>query len=81
MIILTHLTSQPQQLVVFMYCIVSYSYIFCNQGNQNADNLHYAALRDHKANRSTRQKDNTMGECVYSSVGQQIWTPELEFHL
>lgn len=40
------------------------------QGNQDSDNLHYAALRDHKVNRSKRQKDNTNTECVYSSVKQ-----------
>ncbi|XP_051284741.1 uncharacterized protein LOC127379325 isoform X2 [Dicentrarchus labrax] len=38
--------------------------------NQDAENLHYAALRNHKANRSRRQRDNTMSECVYSSVKQ-----------
>uniref|UniRef100_A0A3Q4I874 Uncharacterized LOC102797216 n=1 Tax=Neolamprologus brichardi TaxID=32507 RepID=A0A3Q4I874_NEOBR len=40
------------------------------QGNQDSDNLHYAALRDHKVNRSKRQRDNTNTECVYSSVKQ-----------
>ncbi|XP_053199011.1 signal-regulatory protein beta-2-like [Scomber japonicus] len=39
--------------------------------NQDADNLHYAAIRDRKANRPRRQQDNTMTECVYSSVKQQ----------
>ncbi|XP_040887420.1 uncharacterized protein LOC121177241 isoform X3 [Toxotes jaculatrix] len=37
---------------------------------QDSDDLHYAALRNHKVNRSTRQRDNTFGECVYSSVRQ-----------
>ncbi|XP_026007588.1 uncharacterized protein LOC113011930 [Astatotilapia calliptera] len=40
------------------------------EGNQDSDNLHYAALRDHKVNRSKRQRDNTNTECVYSSVKQ-----------
>ncbi|XP_053199013.1 uncharacterized protein LOC128383411 [Scomber japonicus] len=39
--------------------------------SQDADNLHYAAIRDRKANRPRRQQDNTMTECVYSSVKQQ----------
>nr|XP_046236415.1 immunoglobulin kappa light chain-like [Scatophagus argus] len=37
---------------------------------QDTENLHYAALRDLKANRSRRQKSNTNDECVYSSVKQ-----------
>ncbi|XP_032363548.1 uncharacterized protein LOC116707327 isoform X2 [Etheostoma spectabile] len=36
----------------------------------NADNLHYAALRDDMGNRSRRQRDSTNTECVYSSVKQ-----------
>uniref|UniRef100_A0A3B4YQP8 Uncharacterized LOC111647034 n=1 Tax=Seriola lalandi dorsalis TaxID=1841481 RepID=A0A3B4YQP8_SERLL len=36
----------------------------------NADELHYAALREHKASSSRRQRDDTMSECVYSSVKQ-----------
>ena len=35
------------------------------------DNLHYAALRKNKVTRSTRQRDNTSSECVYSSVRQR----------
>ncbi|XP_068569683.1 uncharacterized protein [Cebidichthys violaceus] len=38
------------------------------EGKQDADNLHYAALRDHRANESRRQRDNTKTACVYSSV-------------
>ncbi|XP_030609772.1 uncharacterized protein LOC115797351 [Archocentrus centrarchus] len=38
------------------------------EGSQDSDNLHYAALRNHKVNRSKRQRDNTNTECVYSSV-------------
>ncbi|XP_049423487.1 uncharacterized protein LOC125883337 [Epinephelus fuscoguttatus] len=37
---------------------------------QDADNLHYAAIQEHKANRSRKQRDDTMSECVYSSVKQ-----------
>ncbi|XP_053199375.1 uncharacterized protein LOC128383812 [Scomber japonicus] len=37
---------------------------------QDADNLHYAALRDSKVSRSKRQRDDTWNECVYSSVRQ-----------
>nr|XP_046237535.1 uncharacterized protein LOC124054996 [Scatophagus argus] len=37
---------------------------------QETENLHYAALRDLKANRSRRQRSNTNSECVYSSVKQ-----------
>ncbi|CAK6973019.1 signal-regulatory protein beta-2-like [Scomber scombrus] len=39
--------------------------------SQDADNFHYAAIRDRKAKRSRRQQDNTMTECVYFSVKQQ----------
>ncbi|XP_030609768.1 immunoglobulin kappa light chain-like [Archocentrus centrarchus] len=35
---------------------------------QNEGNIHYAALRHHKADRSRRQRNNTKTECVYSSV-------------
>ncbi|CAK6973026.1 uncharacterized protein LOC128383706 [Scomber scombrus] len=38
------------------------------EGYQDADNLHYAALREHKVNRPKRQRDDTTSQCVYSSV-------------
>uniref|UniRef100_A0A4W6DGG8 Ig-like domain-containing protein n=1 Tax=Lates calcarifer TaxID=8187 RepID=A0A4W6DGG8_LATCA len=41
------------------------------EGHQDADNLHYAALREYKVSRSRRQRDDTKSECVYSSVKQQ----------
>ncbi|XP_078137836.1 uncharacterized protein LOC144537857 [Centroberyx gerrardi] len=42
-----------------------------NAADQDADNLHYAALSENKANRSRkRQRDNTKTECVYSSIRQ-----------
>ncbi|XP_044196485.1 uncharacterized protein LOC122973212 [Thunnus albacares] len=37
---------------------------------RDADNLHYAALRENKVSRSRRQRDDTLTECVYSSVKQ-----------
>ncbi|XP_059210878.1 uncharacterized protein LOC131989614 [Centropristis striata] len=40
------------------------------QDHQVADNLHYAALQDLRANRSRKQRDNTDSECVYSGVKQ-----------
>ncbi|XP_069578914.1 uncharacterized protein [Brachyistius frenatus] len=40
------------------------------EGNQNADDLHYAALSVDLPNRSRRQR-STNSECVYSSVKQQ----------
>ncbi|XP_062301089.1 uncharacterized protein LOC134006040 [Scomber scombrus] len=40
------------------------------EGNQDADNLHYAALKESKVRRSRRQRDDTRTECVYSSVRQ-----------
>ncbi|XP_022607915.1 immunoglobulin kappa light chain-like isoform X2 [Seriola dumerili] len=40
------------------------------EGYQDADNLHYAALNVKLPNRSSRQRDNTKTECVYSSVRQ-----------
>ncbi|XP_042258208.1 uncharacterized protein LOC121890022 [Thunnus maccoyii] len=40
------------------------------EGHQNEENIHYAALGEHKINRSRRQRNNTETECVYSSVKQ-----------
>ncbi|KAM8747228.1 uncharacterized protein AB9X84_015321 [Acanthopagrus schlegelii] len=40
------------------------------EGDQDADNLHYAALNVKLPNRSKRQRNNTNNECVYSSVKQ-----------
>ncbi|XP_044196615.1 uncharacterized protein LOC122973273 [Thunnus albacares] len=40
------------------------------EGHQNEENIHYAALKEHKINRSRRQRNNTETECVYSSVKQ-----------
>ncbi|XP_067436383.1 uncharacterized protein [Thunnus thynnus] len=40
------------------------------EGYQDADNLHYAALRENKVSRSRRQRDDTRTECVYSGVRQ-----------
>ncbi|XP_076581004.1 uncharacterized protein LOC143316990 [Chaetodon auriga] len=37
---------------------------------QDSDSLHYAALREYRINRSTRQSQDTQNECVYSSVRQ-----------
>ncbi|XP_044196589.1 uncharacterized protein LOC122973256 isoform X1 [Thunnus albacares] len=38
------------------------------QGYQDADNLHYAALNANVGNRSRRARNNSKNECVYSSV-------------
>ncbi|XP_053271656.1 uncharacterized protein LOC128429842 [Pleuronectes platessa] len=38
------------------------------EGNQHADDLHYAAVNVNVASRSRRQRDNTNDGCVYSSV-------------
>ncbi|XP_068444449.1 uncharacterized protein [Clinocottus analis] len=40
------------------------------QSHQDADDLHYAALRDHRANGPSRQREDSHSECVYSSVRQ-----------
>ncbi|XP_040887408.1 immunoglobulin kappa light chain-like isoform X2 [Toxotes jaculatrix] len=37
---------------------------------QDSDNLHYAALKNHKVNRTRRQRDDNLSECVYSEVRQ-----------
>uniref|UniRef100_A0A3Q1J6F0 Ig-like domain-containing protein n=1 Tax=Anabas testudineus TaxID=64144 RepID=A0A3Q1J6F0_ANATE len=37
---------------------------------QNEENIHYAALKKHKTNRSRRQTNNTDTECVYSHIKQ-----------
>lgn len=51
-----------------LYDIVIYCFIFYYQGDQNEENIHYAALREHKSNRPRRQRNNGNTECVYSSV-------------
>ncbi|XP_060951838.1 uncharacterized protein LOC133028819 [Limanda limanda] len=38
------------------------------EGNQHADDLHYAAVNVNVSSRSRRQRDNTNDECVYSSI-------------
>ncbi|XP_034471281.1 immunoglobulin kappa light chain-like isoform X1 [Hippoglossus hippoglossus] len=38
------------------------------EGNQHADDLHYAALNVNVSSRSRRQRDNTNDQCLYSSV-------------
>nr|ACU27033.1 novel immune-type receptor 4 [Dicentrarchus labrax] len=40
------------------------------EGNQDADNLHYAALSVNHPNRPRRQRNSTKDECVYSGVRQ-----------
>ncbi|KAM9335451.1 uncharacterized protein ABDE67_020433 [Symphorus nematophorus] len=40
------------------------------EGHRDADDLHYAALSVHTANRPRRQRNNTKTECVYASVKQ-----------
>ncbi|XP_047463627.1 uncharacterized protein LOC125021552 [Mugil cephalus] len=39
-----------------------------NTGHQDADSLHYAALRETRVARPRSQRDNTMTECAYSAV-------------
>ncbi|XP_041821581.1 uncharacterized protein LOC121626902 isoform X2 [Chelmon rostratus] len=38
--------------------------------DQDSENLHYAALREHRIKRTTKRKDDTQNDCVYSSVRQ-----------
>nr|ACU27032.1 novel immune-type receptor 3 [Dicentrarchus labrax] len=38
--------------------------------SSDSDNLHYAALKAHKVNRSTRLRNDVQSECVYSGVRQ-----------
>ncbi|XP_058481668.1 uncharacterized protein LOC131456962 [Solea solea] len=38
------------------------------EGRQDADNLHYAAFKDPKCSRLRRRQDDSVNECVYSSV-------------
>ncbi|XP_006809769.1 uncharacterized protein LOC102783198 [Neolamprologus brichardi] len=42
-----------------------------HQDSENKENLHYAALRNHKTNRSRKKTDQTQSDCVYSSVKEQ----------
>uniref|UniRef100_A0A3P9C664 Ig-like domain-containing protein n=1 Tax=Maylandia zebra TaxID=106582 RepID=A0A3P9C664_9CICH len=42
-----------------------------HQDSEYKENLHYAALRNHKTNRSRKKTDQTQSECVYSSVKEQ----------
>uniref|UniRef100_A0A3P9BE40 Uncharacterized LOC101471058 n=1 Tax=Maylandia zebra TaxID=106582 RepID=A0A3P9BE40_9CICH len=37
---------------------------------KHAENIHYAALRHHKADRPRRLRNNSKAECVYSSIKQ-----------
>ncbi|XP_070786343.1 uncharacterized protein [Enoplosus armatus] len=67
-------------LLAFTVCKMSKGNCQCTESTVTAtstpatvdeENLHYAAVRDLKANRTRRQGDNTKSECVYSSVRQQ----------
>ncbi|XP_026208939.1 immunoglobulin alpha-2 heavy chain-like [Anabas testudineus] len=40
------------------------------EGGQDADNLHYAALRERRFNQARRQRGDTISHCVYSLVRQ-----------
>uniref|UniRef100_A0A4W6DHM5 Ig-like domain-containing protein n=1 Tax=Lates calcarifer TaxID=8187 RepID=A0A4W6DHM5_LATCA len=60
------------QCISFMYQILIFIFIFLNQGYQDADHLHYAALRHHRVNRTRRQKDDTSSQCVYSTIRHKI---------
>ncbi|XP_022607950.1 immunoglobulin kappa light chain-like [Seriola dumerili] len=40
------------------------------EGYEDSDNLHYAALREPRVNRTSRQRDDTLTQCVYSGVRQ-----------
>uniref|UniRef100_A0A3B4Y613 Uncharacterized LOC111647039 n=1 Tax=Seriola lalandi dorsalis TaxID=1841481 RepID=A0A3B4Y613_SERLL len=40
------------------------------EGYEDSDNLHYAALREPRVNRTSRQRDDTLNNCVYSGVRQ-----------
>lgn len=42
-----------------------------HQDSEYKENLHYAALRNHKTNRSRKKTDQTQSQCVYSSVKEQ----------
>lgn len=44
-----------------------------HQDSEYKENLHYAALRNHKTNRSRKKTDQTQSECLYSSVKEQRW--------
>ena len=41
-----------------------------NADDEDADNLHYSALMEHRFSRARRQTDGDRSECVYSSVKQ-----------
>lgn len=49
---------------------VTFFFLFSKQASQDADHLHYAALKVNKATRSRRQQEDTLSQCVYSSVKQ-----------
>ncbi|XP_010784504.1 uncharacterized protein [Notothenia coriiceps] len=38
------------------------------EGDQNEVNIHYSTVKEHKVNRSRRQRNTTKTECVYSSI-------------
>ncbi|XP_068569681.1 uncharacterized protein [Cebidichthys violaceus] len=40
------------------------------EGEQNEENIHYAVVREHRVNRSRRQRNTAETECTYSSIKQ-----------
>ncbi|XP_050925060.1 uncharacterized protein LOC108877164 isoform X2 [Lates calcarifer] len=38
------------------------------EAQENEENIHYAALREHRVDRSRRQRNNTKADCVYSRI-------------
>ncbi|XP_075943006.1 uncharacterized protein LOC142945952 [Anarhichas minor] len=82
-LVLVYFLSAAWALTTMLVVLLAFSLYKSNQRNRqsagncyslnttlcvDAENLHYAALRDHNCNRSRRQTANTQQECVYSSV-------------
>lgn len=73
--VISHLRASVFSRLSRLSCTASYTVAFNGfnfhyQLCQDEENLHYAALRDHKINRERRKRDDTWNECVYSSVKQ-----------
>lgn len=52
------------------YSNIAINTFLFNEQVQQAEDLHYAALRAHKASRSRQRRDDAQSECVYSRVKQ-----------
>uniref|UniRef100_A0A4W6CVP1 Ig-like domain-containing protein n=1 Tax=Lates calcarifer TaxID=8187 RepID=A0A4W6CVP1_LATCA len=55
-------------LLTFLICFINKRDSCKCAGSENEENIHYAALREHRVDRSRRQRNNTKADCVYSRI-------------